>query len=105
MSSEHQTQPGTGARIALGGAVGLLFGLIAFGMRYQLSAMFLGADFFLGMPITRADSSKLFLVAGYTLTVIAASVQLIISGAVISFMQAAKKQKTATGDEPLPVSR
>lgn len=104
MSSEHQSQPGTGARIALGGVLGLLFGLIAFGMRYQISALFLGADFFLGMPLTNADSSKLFLATGYSLVVIGMSFLLVISGVVIHFMQAAKK-KAATGGEPLPASR
>lgn len=104
MSSEHQSQPGAGVRIALGGIVGLLFGLIAFGMRYQISALFLGADFFLGMPLTNADSSKLLLVTGYSLVVVGMSVMLLISGVVISFMQAAKK-KAETGGEPLPASR
>lgn len=94
-----------GARLAVGGAVGILLGFILFIMRLPIAATFLGADFFLGMPITRADASKIYLVSGHSLLILAGGLQLLISGAVVSFVQAKKERKTAAGTDPIPVNQ
>lgn len=99
MPAIDRNSPQFGLLLLLSGFFCTAFGFFAFGQRFTLAATFLGADFFLGMPLTKTDNYKAIFVGIQSLGAIGFGLTMLISGIVIAIVNASRmKTFTNTGD-------
>lgn len=102
MSTIHREPPLTGVLLALGGVLLTAFGCFAFGQRQEIAALFLGADFLFGIPVTQNDSWKMQLVGGESILAAIGGALLMISGTAIALIRSRRARAQQPGTAPIP---
>lgn len=93
--SIDRNSPNLGFLLVLSGFLCVAFGFLAFSQRFALADTFLGADFFLGMPLTKGDSHKVLFVGMQSLGAIVGGLMMLISGVVIAIVNASRMGSSA----------
>lgn len=106
--SIDRNSPRLGPLLALSGLLCTAFGFLAFGQRHLLAATFFGADFFFGVPLTKADSYKVLFMGVQSLGAVGFGLTMLISGVVIAIYHGSRMRnptEAAGAGEPAPTSR
>jgi hypothetical protein len=105
MPAIHRNSPHLVLLLTLGGFLCTLFGFFAFGQRYALASVFLGADFLFGLPLTKSDSYKVLFVGIQSLGAVGLGLTMLISGVVVAVVNASRaRSATESTRDVAPVT-